>query len=684
MIVFADLETFCAVPIKHGSYRYAEDAEVLLSAWAVEDGPVQVAEGMPQDFLGALDSATEIVIHNSMFDRTILREQGYNIPVDKITDTMILAYLHGLPGSLDQLCYIFGVPVDKAKDKDGKRLVHLFTKPRPKNSKLRRATKETHPDDWAAFVEYARRDVDAMRHLHGVLPDWNDSDGERSLWWLDQRINDRGIAIDLDLAHAALRAFHRTSGTLAAAAAAITNGAVTPTTRRAALLDYLGAEHGIDLPDARKGTIEAFLAGNADLPPGAVKLLENRLQASATSPAKYRTLLDATNRDGRLRGTVQFGGASRTLRDAGRLFQPQNLPRQSLPSRVIEHGIKAMKLDCEDLLFGNVSELCVNAVRGCIVAGEGNKLVVADLSNIEGRVLAWLADEHWKLDAFRAFDRGEGHDLYVLTYARSFGLGVETVLENKKSGDGSMRQVGKVMELAFGFGGAVGAFRTMGANCGVDLPEDKIVDTVKAWRAAHPAIRNFWYALENAAIAAVERPGNTYTAGPILFDLTTDAHGREWLRAKLPKGRYLTYAAPKVAVESCERCDGAGRVLFNGKDMPCVVCGGNGGSGRKSLSYEGINQYTRKWERLPTYGGKLAENMTQAVARDVFMDGMREAEAQGYPVVMRVHDELVAETPDDPAFNAGKLAAIMAKNALWNVGLPLAAAGFECHRYRKD
>ncbi|MEX3556140.1 MAG: DNA polymerase I, partial [Burkholderia gladioli] len=361
--------------------------------------------------------------------------------------------------------------------------------------------------------------------------------------------------------------------------------------------------------------------------------------------------------------------------------------RNDLPSEHHEQGIDALKADCEDLLFDNVLELTSSAIRGCIVAPEDHKLVVADLSNIEGRMIAWLAGEEWKLQAFRDFDVGTGHDLYAVSYANAFAITPEEVMENKKSGDGLMRQIGKVMELMLGYEGGVGAFLAGAATYGIDLdamavaawpsiPDDVraeadrylasrmkrrdgsfglsprtfiVCDSLKRlWRRAHPAISAFWPALAQAAMMAVLREGAVQTCRGIKLQ-----RKGAWLRIQLPSGRLLCYPAPQL--------DDTGK-----------------------LSYMGVNQYSRKWSRLKTYGGKLAENITQAAARDVLASSMPRIEAAGYRIVLTVHDEVLTEASDLPEFNPRALAALMATNPSWADGLPLAAAGFEAYRYKKD
>jgi len=669
--LWLDTETWSTIPITHGAHKYAEAAEILLVALAVDGEPTDVwdTQDLPNwrgDLQARIDEADTVVIHNSAFDRTVLRHCGVTIPVDKIEDTMVLALQHSLPASLGQLCDILGVPQDKAKDKEGRRHIQLFTKPAPKNWKLRRAGRETHPDDWNAFIEYARRDVDAMRDIRGRIPRWNANGAEIDLWRIDQAINDRGVAIDGDLARSAIRAFERTARSLAARASTLTGGAVSSATQRAALLTFLRDQRGVKTEDLTKATVEKLLKGNLD--PLARELLEIRQQAAATSPAKYGALIDAASHDGRLRGTIQFCGAARTGRDAGRIFQPQNLPRSPdwFDGEVQEATIAAFKHDCEDVIYDNVSERCAFAVRGALVAAPGHKLVIADLSNIEGRVLAWLAGEDWKIEAFKRYDtllwnpdgspkldaKGEqeraGPDLYKVTAGRILGKDPFDVTKEERQNQG------KVPELAGGYGGGLGAYRKMGGDTFNAMDDERITEIVHAWRKAHPATKKLWYDTEGAVRDAVRNPGDSFEVrGLLRCDYVDGPDGVGYARIRLPSGRYLCYRDMQI--------DDAGK-----------------------LSYEGSNQLTRKWERLETYYGKLVENVVQAAARDVFMSGMRRAELEGYPVVLRVHDELVCEVPDKPDFTHERLADMMSTNPGWSVGLPLAAAGFETLRYRKE
>lgn len=673
-MIYLDIETYSDTPITHGTYRYAETAGILLIAWAVDDGPVQVcdiASGYDAEELYGLLPDT-ICAHNSNFDRNVLRTYTGMFNGCTWIDTMVMAYRHALPGSLGALCDVLGVPVDRAKDKDGKRLVHLFCKPSTrKGNKGQRNRPEDYSEEWKRFKEYARLDVEAMRECYERMPTWNNTEFEDRVWHLDQKINDRGYRVDLDLARSALAAVEVERQSNSAATRELTGGAVMAATQRDEMLKALRAL-GVDLPDLQAATVERTLADDTPLPPGARELLELRLEAATTSVSKYTTVLRAVGRDGRLRGTLQYGAASRTLRWGGRLFQPQNLPRPQYKSWEIEQGIDAIKAGTADLVWPSVTAMASSALRGLIVASEGKKLCIADLASIEGRVLAWLAGEDWKLDAYRELDAGGGYDMYVRTYAMTFSVAPEDV-------DKEQRQLGKVLELAMGYGGGVGAFVTFANGYGIDLgtvadkidvlpawalheahawwakiekrpamPEREFVacDAIKRmWRAANPATVALWRSVEQNARASCSGAGNTVES-----HYNTRKSGT-WLRIGLPSGRSVCY--PGIRIDE-----------------------------KGALRYLGVDQYTRKWSLLATHGGKLVENLTQAAARDVLAHGMLEADAAGFDILLTVHDEIVAESGEELTYR--DLIKCMTKLPAWAVGLPLAAEGFETLRYRKD
>lgn len=351
--IFLDTETFCETPINNGTHRYAEGAEIIMWQWAVGDGPVEIRDGDEDisDLLALLeDESYEIVIQNSAFDRTVIRHAtGIHIPVERVFDTMVCAMAHSLPGALEKLGDILGIAKDKAKDKAGKALIQLFCKPRPKNQILRRATRETHPVEWEAFREYGRLDIEAMREIYKKLPRWNYRGSEKELWHLDQRINERGVLMDLELSHAAIRASDRAQKELARQAKHMTDGAVESANQRDRMLEHILEAYGIQLADLKGSTIDKALE-NEDIPRELKELLMVRAQASKTSVSKYKRVLNGVSADGRLRGLLAFCGALRTGRWAGRLLQPQNLSRSSLSPRGVDLAIEELLADAEDLL----------------------------------------------------------------------------------------------------------------------------------------------------------------------------------------------------------------------------------------------------------------------------------------------------------------------------------------------
>ena len=351
--IFLDTETFCETPINNGTHRYAEGAEIIMWQWAVGDGPVEIRDGDEDisDLIALIeDESYEIVIHNSAFDRTVIRHAtGIDIPVERVFDTMVCGMAHSLPGALGTLCSILGVPVDKAKDKEGKTWINLFCKPQPKGRKIRRATRDTHPVEWQKFRDYGGLDIEAMREIYKKLPRWNYRGAELELWHLDQKINERGVLMDLDLAHGAIRASDRAQKELARQAVEMTDGQVTAATQRDKMLEHILEAYGIQLADLKGSTVERALE-DEDLPPELKELLRVRLDASKTSVSKYKRVLNGVSADGRLRGLLAFCGALRTGRWAGRLWQPQNLSRPTIKDAEIERWIEAMKNDAEDLV----------------------------------------------------------------------------------------------------------------------------------------------------------------------------------------------------------------------------------------------------------------------------------------------------------------------------------------------
>lgn len=987
-----DLETYSECPISHGSHAYAAhpSTRILLWAYAEDDGPVKVWDCdenpvMPSDLAKAIAEIQSMkarhVWHNGInFDTVVLAHQGYRLPLHHCDDVMVMAYQAALPGSLEQLGQVFRLEEDKAKIKDGRRLILWFCSPKlDKHGCKYRVLGTDRPEDWKKFKEYCARDVEAMRQIYKRIPKFNCTEAEKTFQLFDAEVNNRGMAVDLDLARSAIALAKENKDRIDAETRRLTGGEVETATQTAALKDFISKRFKMDLDSLTKGEIEK-LANDSTLPEQLRALLTCRLRGAKTSVAKYQRVVDGTT-DGRLRGCLQFRGASRTGRfcltgdhevltptgwvrldewkggriavwnkeseaisfqdsealefdyaglmyrydsvrcaqistpdhrmpymtksdrwevdtvenlakrpslripytglrkapatnehdllrvlimtqadgrytedgqvvfsfkkerkvqrckqllrrvgipftfdkwdtgvvrigirsrdvplwlrlfrgkeygywllnessdiifdelpewdgnrcgpnsiqyctkvkrnadliqalavlsgrtatmlvkkpekehwsdcyvvniwstpgkahtllrpttldfdgkvycastptgffvvrregrvwitgNSGRVFQPQNLPRPSLSNEEIEAAIEAMKAGCLDLFYDDYSGVLSDALRGLIVAPKGSKLCVADYSNVEGRVLAWLAGETWKLQAFRDFDEGHGHDLYKVTYGRTFGVAPEDVTKKQ-------RQVGKVEELALGYGGGAGAFAQFALLYGIDLDNmsrevKKAADpriwmdsvgmwgwaktkgmtaglseeqwiacnTVKqAWRNANPHIVKFWDSCETAVRGAIENPGEKFYIRKDMYALRRGS----WLVIRLPSGRFLSYPSPDISEDGV-------------------------------ITYYGVNQYTRKWGKLKTFNGKICENVTQATACDLLLEAGLRLEKAGFKVVLSVHDEYIAEVPDDGKHNYKEMEKIMSELPAWAEGLPLVAAGFESYRYRK-
>lgn len=611
--LFADLETFSPLNLPQvGSFRYAEDCEILLWGYAIDNEPARVwdctnpqTKEMPEALAKALKEVQagerKIVWHNGMmFDTVVLAAHGYHIPLEMIVDTMVIAYQHGLPGALGDLCDVLSMPTDKAKDKDGKRLVQLFCKPQPECYKVRRHDRYTKPEDWIKFVNYCRLDVEAERELFKALPKWNCTEWEHRLQVLDAEINRRGMQIDVDLAEAAVELSERNKKLLAEETQRQTNGEVGAATQRDALIDYMAREYGWKIDTMTKAELEKRV-DDPSVPEPVRELLKLRLMSTKTSIQKFKALLRRVNKDGRIRGGLQFRGAARTGRWGGRGFQPQNLARPTMPQREIDFAAAVLKDGTFECFYEDPSSVLPNLLRGEIIAPAGKKLIVADYSNVEGRVLAWLAGEEWKLQAFRDFDAGHGHDLYKLAYARAFGVKPEDVTKPQ-------RQIGKVLELALGYGGGAPAFARFAKAYGIDLSD--MAEYVKStaqravwleavdgypyfveknrtgglereafiacdvlkrlWRKTNPKIVQFWANVGQAVQKAIVSR-ESVRVGYVAFTRT-----ESFLVIRLPSGRLLCYPSPKT----------------------------NPGVGKDSFTYMGVNQFSRKWEKIESYGAK--------------------------------------------------------------------------------
>ena len=590
-MVFLDIETYSRLPIGDvGTYKYAANADIMLLSYCIDNDPVWTIDFTgpdPMDFkeVAAEWKGHQLAAHNANFERVVFEwSQGWTRPLDDWHCTMVLALTAGLPAKLDTLCSALGIDEDQAKMKAGNSLINRFCKPTPSNHKVRRYTRETHPDEWETFVQYCERDAELVRTLWHQLPHANYKK-ERKYWLLDQTINDRGLYIDTELARCAITMTDETVSALNIELSELTDGLVTAVTQVGRIKQFL-TNNGLKRASLAKDQLPTLLA-RSDLTSAMRRVIEIRAQAGKSSVAKYQAALHATMDDGRLRGSLQFYGA-RTGRWSGRQLQPQNMLRPVFPDSEIDALVSVIKDGDVAPFYDDPMTVTTSAVRACICAPPGRKLVASDLANIEGRVLAWLAGEQWKLDAYRAFDAGDGPDLYLVAYSRAFGVSLSKVTDDQ-------RKVGKVVELACGYQGAVGAFNNMAKTFGVELPEAEVITTVKAWRKANPKIVRFWYQIEDAAINAVENPGSTFQCGLIKWGYDTRS-SIPVLICKLPSGRFINYPYPEVN-------------LVRTKHRT-----------KMALSYMG-SEYG-KWCRISTYGGSQVENITQGVARDIMAEGM--------------------------------------------------------------
>ncbi len=754
-LLYLDTETFSEADLKKvGSYAYAEHptTEIVICTYAFDEGPVQVWDAtdgsdMPRDLRRAMlklqkpDSNLKLVGQNFlMFDRPVIKHcWGFELLVENIIDTMIVAFRHALPGSLAALCEVLNIDASMAKDKRGKALIQRFSKPTPKNYKIRRYTANTHPKEWAEFIAYAKSDITSMREVYKKMPKWGNSEFEDRVLWLDQVINDRGFKVDVALAEAAIEAVTRHKEELQEEAQRKYGGSLTGKDFLPILQELAPANR---IHNAQKSTLNDLLA-DEDLPDDARTIIEMRLGAASTASTKYAPLLLGRSSDDRRRGCLQYGGAKRTLRWAGKGFQPQNLARgyyhddpKNKKKKVrydwmsdkdwwrvthpLSYGIDLLLKGRAHRRF-DVAKLTASTVRSCIIPEAGHKFVVADYSNVEGRGLAFLSGEETALDTFRS-----GLDIYCVTAGKMFGMDPDDIKKNFND----IRQIGKACELGLGYEGGVGAFVTFAKNLGLDLIEmaktmagtfpdhiwaatargyewariqeakrpprpgekddrpsyilDKKVwrtcDAIKRmWRESHPQTVAFWHDLKDGILAAVRNPGRDFWAGANIRSNGERAI-RIWRTTETDSsGRNIPGWWLCMELPS-------GRILSY-PGIGVSVTKETDEDGRVNtnvrIKYQGENQLTRQWTTLYTHGGKACENIVQAFCRDLLAYAMLNVEAGGYPIVLSVHDELVCETPDTPDYTVAELGKLMCALPEWADGFPLVAEGAELKRYAK-
>jgi DNA polymerase bacteriophage-type len=683
-ILHLDDETRSACDLKAaGLANYAADPTTGLwcSAFAFDGDKTELwtPEGNSDD--GAVRAAKEhirrgglVYAHNAAFEfeigRQVAPRYGWPAPsLDQLRCTMSMALAMGLPASLEHCAAALGI--DQQKDMKGSRVMLQLSKPRktivhtPEHDGATGWIEHVWWDDPTkiqTLYDYCRQDVEVERACHARMLEL--SDDEQQLWKLYQRMNQRGIPVDLDSIDKAMRLVESERQRLDDEMRAVTGNVVagcTDVAQLTAWLRYRGSKSaqmaGIEISEMDGfrvvGVAKADLAElleSPNLPPDCRRALELRQEAAKSSTAKLKAMRNGASADGRVRGCVQHHGAH-TGRSAGRRVQPLNMPRPSLLKHQPDVEDVLAHLDqpqCLDVMYGAPMTLLSDCLRGVICAPEGREFVCCDFSNIEGRVLAWLAGEDWKIQAFKDFDAGTGPDLYLLAYAKAFGCTIEEAM--------AFRQVGKVMELALGYEGGVGAFQTMARGYGVKVRDARAEELKQAWRKAHPATGKLWKGLIEAAIRAV-RDGGKHEYRGILYRKMGS-----FLFCRLRSGRVLSYAYPQLE-----------RGKFDGD----------------ALSYMCVNSVSRKWERHHTYGGDLTNHVTQATARDIQTHGMLNVEeylaAQRIDggVVLEVYDETVIEVPVG-ALTVDVLATLLSNAPHWASGLPVVATGWSGRRYRKD
>jgi DNA polymerase len=657
MILSIDIETYSDLDIKKvGGYKYAENAEVLLFAYAWDDAPVQIVdftagETLPDDVLFALtDSMVTKCAYNAQFERTVLSHLLHRMdptaPFQFLDPagwscTMVHALTLGLPGSLDMASKALRLADDKAKMSVGKQLITYFCKPcKPTkiNSGRERNLPEHAPEKWVLFKEYCVRDVVAEREIRRRLSNFPVRVEEQLLWELDQCINDRGVSIDAQLVSKAIDFDADFKGRVIAHAKALT-GLPNPASGEQ-LKRWIEQEEGFFPASITKDNLPELMTQVQK--PGVKEMLKLKQLMSKTSVKKYEAMQRARCDDGRVHGLIQFYGANRTGRWAGRLVQVQNLPRNSMTELDdARELLRSGNTYAIEMIYAHPLDVLSQLIRTAFVPRDGCRFMVADFSAIEARVIAWLAGEKWRMDVF-----ADGGDIYCASASKMFGVPVE-----KHGINGHLRQKGKIAELALGYQGSIGALKAMGADK-LGLSDEELREIVDSWRKASPRIKQLWYDVDAAALEAVRECRAVTLHHGVAF-----SYRKGILFLRLPSGRRLAYARPKIEVEP----------EFD----------------REGLTYEGSEQTSGKWTRLRTYGGKLVENIVQAIARDCLAAAMTRLEAEGYQIVMHIHDEVVIECPAD-ACDLDNVCRIMGRPIDWAPGLILTADGYITDYYKKD
>jgi len=654
-----DLETFSSVPIaKAGAQKYIEshDFEILLFAYSVDGSDVSCidflqGEILPNWLIDALTSPDYIKhAYNAAFEWGCLsRYLGRQLPPEQWRCTMFHGLYAGYTAGLDATGGALGLPEDKRKLNTGKALIRYFCVPcAPTKANGGRTRNMPHhaPERWQLFKEYCRQDVVTEMEIEKRLSSIIIPDFVQKEWERDLIINSRGVAVDMELVEGALNIDKTVHDRLVAEAMEL-SGLNNPNSV-AQLSLWLESQTGENVSDLRKDTVAKMLA-EKDNSPKVQRMLEIRQELGKTSTKKYDAIEAAVCKDGRVRGLLQFYGANRTGRWAGRLVQVQNLPRTyTNPLELARELVKNRNIEALRFIYGSIPDTLSQLIRTAFIAAPGNVLIDADFSAIEARVISWLAGEEWRLEVFRTHGK-----IYEASASQMFGVPIDLI--KKGNPEYSLRQKGKVAELALGYQGGTGALIAMGA-LDMGIAEEDLSDIVSRWRESNKRIRDLWYKMEAAAVQVISQGGAVGVNGLVIsHELNCDT-GFDALTILLPSGRKLFYVSPQIAENQW---------------------------GKPSLSYMGMNQTSKKWQRIETYGGKLVENSVQAIARDCLAQAIENLETAGIPVVFHIHDEVVIDcTPDTASLD--DVIQIMSKPIPWASGLPLGADGWVGTFFKKD
>ena len=639
-----DIETYSDVDLqKCGVYAYTDSPafEILLFAYAFDDEDVSIVdvaqgESLPDRVMEALtDDSVVKTAFNAAFERTcIARHYNLTLAPSGWQCTAVQSAMLALPASLDGVGEV--LDIQQKKLKEGKDLVRYFSmpcKPTKANGGRTRNLPEDAPEKWELFKSYCIRDVEAEREIRYKLRNYPIPEGEQLLYQMDQEINDRGILVDQTLVDHAVTCDTEYRDQVTRRAYEL-SGLENPNSP-AQIKDWL-ADRGVQVDSLTKKAVVGLIK---ETDGEVLEMLKLRLLMAKTSVKKYEAIKRSVCSDGRVHGLLQFYGANRTGRWAGRLVQVQNLPQNHLEDLSLARDlVKAGDFETVDLLFDSVPGVLSELIRTAFIPKPGCRFIVADFSAIEARVLAWLSGENWRLETFK-----EGGDIYCASASKMFGVPVVKHGEN-----GHLRQKGKISELALGYGGSTGALTAMGA-IDMGIPEEELPELVSQWRAANPHITKFWWDVDNASMKAVKEK-TTVACGNLTF-----SYRAGMLFITLPSGRRLSYVKPRLETNRY---------------------------GRAAITYEGVGE-SKKWMRIETYGAKLTENIVQATARDLLAQAMLRLRAAGYEIIMHVHDEAVCEVPEGVS-SVEEVCRIMSEVPSWAAGLPLNADGYECAFYKKD